>query len=216
MDAGRFQRLHESGGKPERHAIVRPEILASAAGEADRARIGESLAIKIGEQDRRGFVVRHEPAAIDVAVSGTMLQRNSPLPAGRLRTRLRIRPECVAASRTARRARNRTAASCSSRDTGTPRVLPSSRLRNPVQSMKKLPGTRRSPLSVQGRDIAAFAVAFDVSDHAFNATDSALLCNSRAALLRKARRRNDKRRRDRESSSSRRWWTCAQGGRQRC
>src|SRR4051812_14377812 len=96
MDAGRFQRLHEPRSEPKRDDIVRPESLAAPAGEADRPRIGERLAIEVGKQDRGRLVVREELAAIDVAVAGAMLERNPPLPPGLSRHRLRIGSEGVA------------------------------------------------------------------------------------------------------------------------
>src|SRR5437868_13654370 len=51
MDACRLQRLHESCGKPQRNAIMRPESLSPAAREPNLPGIGDGRSIEFGEQD---------------------------------------------------------------------------------------------------------------------------------------------------------------------
>jgi len=91
MDCGRFQRLDEAAGQPERDAIAMPDLVADAAGEAQCAWLGQRLAIEVGEQQRAGLVFAHEVAAIDMAIAGAVLQRDAPLPAGRPGIGLRVR-----------------------------------------------------------------------------------------------------------------------------
>src|SRR5206468_6675809 len=86
---------HEPRREPQRDAIVRPEGLAPAAGEADRPRVGERLSVEVGEEDRRRLIIGDEAAAIDMTVAGAVLERDSPLPPGLARQRLGIGPERV-------------------------------------------------------------------------------------------------------------------------
>src|SRR5215218_3387363 len=45
-------------------------------------RLGQGVAVEVGEQGRGRFVVRNMVAAIDIAVAGAVLKPDPPLPAG--------------------------------------------------------------------------------------------------------------------------------------
>ena len=90
MDAGRFERLHKSGGQPKRDAILDPGAAPAPGGEGQRARIGQRLTVESAQQQVRRARVIEERAAIDQAVAGAMLQRDAPLPARFARRRPRI------------------------------------------------------------------------------------------------------------------------------
>src|SRR6185437_14189645 len=64
VDAGRFQRFHETRGEPQREAIVRPEGLAPPTGKLDRARVGERWCVERSKKVERRLVIRNELAAI--------------------------------------------------------------------------------------------------------------------------------------------------------
>src|SRR6185295_15541605 len=90
VDAGGLERLEKPRRQPERDAVAVPEFAASAGGEAQRARVGQWLAIQVRQQCRRGLVIAHEGARIDVAIADPMLQRYPPLPAGGVRRGARV------------------------------------------------------------------------------------------------------------------------------
>src|SRR4051794_23191383 len=81
MDAGRFQRLEEARRKAQRDAIAVPHLLALAAGEAEPVGVGERLTIEVGEKQLLGRIVIDMLARINEAIAGSVLERNSPLPA---------------------------------------------------------------------------------------------------------------------------------------
>ena len=90
VDAGRFQRLEEAGGKAERDAIAVPHLAPLAAGEAKPVGVGELLAVEVGEEQRLGGIVVDMLARIDEAVAGAVLERDAPLPARLARGRPRV------------------------------------------------------------------------------------------------------------------------------
>ena len=105
VDAGRFERLEEAGGKAERDAIAVPHLAPLAAGEAKPVGIGELLAVEVGEQQLLGGIVVDMLARIDEAVAGAMLERDPPLPARLARGRARVgRERCGAGARHRHRA----------------------------------------------------------------------------------------------------------------
>src|SRR5690606_39320785 len=77
---------HEAGGKADGDAVAAPGLKATPGLEAENSRIAKHLAVKVGEQGRRGFVVTDVCARVDVAVADAGLQGAAPLPAGRPRT----------------------------------------------------------------------------------------------------------------------------------
>src|SRR3546814_10685388 len=88
MDARRFERFEESRSEPERDDIGVPRALPHPRAKAQRSRFGERAALDVGEQDRGRFIFADEVAAKDMAVARTVLERDTPLPAGRVRDRL--------------------------------------------------------------------------------------------------------------------------------
>ena len=90
MDAGRFQRLEEAGGKAERDAIPVPHLAPLAGREAEPVGVGELLAVEVGEQQLLGGIVVDMLARIDVAVADAVLERDAPLPARLARGRPRV------------------------------------------------------------------------------------------------------------------------------
>src|SRR5690606_25247266 len=97
VDAGRLERLEESGRQPERETVLVPKLLAASCDEFDDARLGAWGAIQIREQGRNRLIVADVLARIDIAVADAMLQRNAPLPAGFARGGTRVRRELTAA-----------------------------------------------------------------------------------------------------------------------
>src|SRR3954447_22157188 len=91
MDAGRFERLEKPGCEPERNHVFDPWLAAVTGLEPKRPGISQRLTVEICEQRRGGLVVGDVSARIDIAITDPMLERNSPLPAGRPRRRSRER-----------------------------------------------------------------------------------------------------------------------------
>src|SRR5690606_37611822 len=91
MNARGFERLEESAREPERDDGLVPCFLAPAGREAQKVWLSERAAVEIREQRRCGFVVADVFARVHVTVTGSMLQRNAPLPAGRACGRACIR-----------------------------------------------------------------------------------------------------------------------------
>ena len=71
--------------QPQRDHVAVPELAPHAGDEAQRAWIGQGLAVEVGQQGRRRLVVADEIAAIDIAIAHPVLQWDAPLPAGRAR-----------------------------------------------------------------------------------------------------------------------------------
>ena len=90
MNAGRLERLEESTRKPQRHAVLLPGFLAYPRHETQRPRAGARGTVEPGQQQARSLVVAHELAAVHVAVTDAMLQRDAPLPTGFARRRTRV------------------------------------------------------------------------------------------------------------------------------
>ncbi|MHC1608583.1 hypothetical protein KO13_14540, partial [Listeria monocytogenes] len=57
VDAGGFQRLHETGGQTQRYAVALPRLASHAGGEAQWTRRAQCFAVEVGQQHRAGFVV---------------------------------------------------------------------------------------------------------------------------------------------------------------
>lgn len=99
MNICRFQRLHETTGKADRHDIAVPELRPPSGDTAQEAWIGQSLSIQIGHQGRACFNVGDMCAGIDVAVAGSMLRRDAPLPTRRPRNRAGMGRKSIAPRR---------------------------------------------------------------------------------------------------------------------
>ena len=84
VNAGRFERLQEPAGEADGHDITVPAQFAATGGEAQELRIGQGLAVEVGQQRFRRFLFRCEIRAEDMTVAGAVLERNTPLPAGRM------------------------------------------------------------------------------------------------------------------------------------
>jgi hypothetical protein len=87
VDAGRLQRLHEARRQPQRDHVAVPGPAALAGDEAQHPRLGQRLAVEVGQQGRGGLVLADVRAAEHVAVADPVLQRDPPLPAGVARGR---------------------------------------------------------------------------------------------------------------------------------
>ena len=92
VDAGRFQRLEETRRQADarRHSLPTP-CLRRPAVKRRRLRLGDRLAFEVRAACRSASRRAMKRAAIDVAVAGAVLQRDAPLPAGRMRGRARVR-----------------------------------------------------------------------------------------------------------------------------
>ena len=93
LDARGFQWLEKSPREPQSHAIAVPELAAVPGRKSQEVRLGLALAFEVVDERSGGLVVTEMAAAIDVAISNTMLQRYAPLPAGSKRRRPCIRSE---------------------------------------------------------------------------------------------------------------------------
>ena len=91
QQAGGFQRLHEPAGQSDGDDIAVPELLPLAGDEAQGPRLCLRLSVEVAQQRSDRLVFAHEIAAVDHAVAGAVLQRNSPLPAGGTRGGSRVR-----------------------------------------------------------------------------------------------------------------------------
>lgn len=80
VDAGGFQRLHETAGQPQGDDVPVPQLPAHAGGEAQRARVGKRTTVEVGQQRGGGFVVADVLAGIHIAIADPALQGNAPLP----------------------------------------------------------------------------------------------------------------------------------------
>src|SRR5207244_400466 len=87
LNAGRFERLHESGGEPDRDAVLVPYLLSTAGVEAQQAGFGERLAVEARQQRFTSFIVTGDGARIDMTVAHPMLEWDPPGPAAPLRRR---------------------------------------------------------------------------------------------------------------------------------
>src|SRR3546814_16727613 len=92
VDARRFERFAESRSEAERDDVGVPRALPHPGAEAQRSGFGERAALDVGEQDHGRFIFADEVAAKDMAVARPVLERDTPLPAGLWRVRLRIGP----------------------------------------------------------------------------------------------------------------------------
>jgi hypothetical protein len=63
---------------------VAPGLFPHSGGEFDQPRLGQNFAFEVGEQDPPRLLLVHETAGKDMAVAHAMLERNAPLPAGRM------------------------------------------------------------------------------------------------------------------------------------
>src|SRR5262249_24406695 len=93
MNARRLERLQEYPCEAERDQVLVTELATSARRKAQKARLGLRSAVEIREQCGCGLVVTDVAAAVDIPVADSMLQRNSPLPPGRVSQGARERPE---------------------------------------------------------------------------------------------------------------------------
>src|ERR1039457_5464674 len=89
VDAGRLQGLDKARRETQRDTVTVPEQSAPTGDESQQARIRDRLA------DRRLYTVTRAPilevgAGVHIAVADTMLQRDSPAPAGRPRIGLGV------------------------------------------------------------------------------------------------------------------------------
>src|SRR6185312_7971453 len=93
LDARRLERLQEAGGEPDRDAVAAPDLPAHTGNEREQPRLAKRAAAEAAEQLCSRLLFGHEATAVDVSVADAMLQRNSPLPAGRTGTGHRVRCE---------------------------------------------------------------------------------------------------------------------------
>ena len=87
VDAGRFERLEEPAGEPDRNDILDPRLLAVPGLEAKQPRLGKRRPVEVREEVVGGFIVADMRARIHVAVARPVLERDPPLPAGSPRGR---------------------------------------------------------------------------------------------------------------------------------
>ena len=202
VDAGGFERLHETRRKSHGDDVMRPHPLPLFP-VVKRISRGSpaAFALDIGEQKRSGVVVAQICAGIDEAVAGAMLQRNAPLPARSMRGRTRVGGEVCSARRGQALAPGRKVASASSPRYPTPRVSPISRPRKPVQSMKKSPSIAGPAIKSERRDVAALAIAMDRHDLPFDPRVHRALRHSGADRRRRDRHRGGRHRACRAGSS---------------
>ena len=95
MDTGRFERLHETGRKPQRDAIVRPYRSRGPVRETQRQRIASAAPSRWQAESpppRR----RDELAAINIACARAMRSGMRLNANGGARDRLGVRPKCLA------------------------------------------------------------------------------------------------------------------------
>ena len=82
VDAGRFQGFDKARGKTQSQAILVKEFPPAAGCESERPWLTKRPAFKTAHQRGGRLVVGYVTAAIDIAVAGSMLQGNAPLPTG--------------------------------------------------------------------------------------------------------------------------------------
>ncbi|PAV70131.1 hypothetical protein WR25_17275 [Diploscapter pachys] len=104
MDAGRFERFDEAARQPQRDDVAVPALPPPSRGEAQAAGIAQRLALEAGEKIELRRLVGQEFAAIDIAVAHPVLQRDTPLPAGRTGGGTGVR---IGLARTGQRTRHR-------------------------------------------------------------------------------------------------------------
>ena len=80
VDAGGFQRFDKAGGQAQRHHVEVPCLRAHAGLKPQRARFGQDFPFHVRQQHPARLVLVHVPAAKDMTIAGTVLQRNAPLP----------------------------------------------------------------------------------------------------------------------------------------
>ena len=90
VDAGRFERLEESRGEPDRDDVADPAVAAATGAEFEEARVGKRRALDRRDQRIGGRLIRHMRAGIDIAIADAVLERDPPLPPGRFRRGSRI------------------------------------------------------------------------------------------------------------------------------
>src|SRR6185437_14484861 len=81
VDAGGLQRFQESARQPDRDDILAPRLATPAGLKPDEARRSQRRPLEVPEQHARRFVLADIFTAINVTVSGSVLERNAPLPA---------------------------------------------------------------------------------------------------------------------------------------
>ena len=81
VDRGRFQGFDEARGQADGDAVLHPGLFAPPGDEADQPRIGQRLAVQIGQQCAVGLVVGNVGRRVDIAIADPVLQRDAPLPA---------------------------------------------------------------------------------------------------------------------------------------
>src|SRR5690606_7536809 len=80
MNTCRLQRLHKSACQSQSHTIFIPESFSLSGSEAQLTRLSQRFSIEILHKNGPCFVIIHKSAAINMAITNTMLQRNTPLP----------------------------------------------------------------------------------------------------------------------------------------
>src|SRR6188768_1005797 len=78
VNARGFERLDEAAGQADGDAIAFPCLAALAGPELDDARLGEHLALYVGQQPLFGRIVGEITAAVHHSVADAMLQRDAP------------------------------------------------------------------------------------------------------------------------------------------
>src|SRR5581483_538737 len=98
VDARGLERLEETAGETERHAIVLPDLTPLSGGEFEQSRRPERCPIEVGEQCPGSLVLIEVAAAEDVSVARAVLQRDPPLPSRSVSDRARKRSRRTEAS----------------------------------------------------------------------------------------------------------------------
>ena len=91
VNAGRLERLQETGRETQRDTVPVPGLLPAPGAEFELPRFSDRRTCQVLQQERTRLVVGTETAAVDDAVAGAMLQRDAPLPADGVRHRPCIR-----------------------------------------------------------------------------------------------------------------------------
>ncbi|MNV33775.1 hypothetical protein D3C71_1251560 [compost metagenome] len=85
MDAGRFQRLDEATGQPERHHVPVPGLQPAPAAERHQPGVAQGPSVDITQQLGLRLVIGHVAAGEDQPAADPVLQRDVPAPPGLVR-----------------------------------------------------------------------------------------------------------------------------------
>src|SRR6476646_4233263 len=82
MNTGRFYWLQKAGRQTDRDTIAVPHLASFAGNKTNLVRFGQLFTVEIGKQQLLRRIIVDIFAGIDEAISGPVLERDAPLPAG--------------------------------------------------------------------------------------------------------------------------------------